>query len=1080
MRPANLLAITVFVLFSSLVNAQTTATVSGKVEDATGAAVSGVNITVKSLETGVTRVATTDDAGHFRAIFLSVGQQEVKAEKEGFKSAVRSGINLEVGQEAVVNFQLQIGELLQEVRIVSEAPVVNTTTAQVSGLVTEREVKDLPLNGRSFDQLITLNSGAINYSSMKSANTTTSSGNTFSVSGRRTGDNLVLLNGVEYTGTSQLAVTPGGVSGELLGIDAIREFNVLTGAYSAEYGKRAGAQINVVTQSGSNQFHGSVFEFLRNSALDARNFFDQSTAGRRLPPFQRNQFGGSAGGPIRKDRMFIFGNYEGFRQHLGLSNLAVVPDDQVRQGLLPDANGVYSPALNLNRGMLPYFSLWPHANGPELLVNGQPSGVALSYNNPKQTIREDFGTIRTDYTISRKDTASLVYTLDDGDSLTPAANPLFGMGLRLRNQVISLHETHVVSPRVLNTLNVGFSRAAYNNDSVPLVPFSPDASFAIGAGPGGVTVGGGTTGGTITAAGSANNNVWNRRNLFTYNDAVQISRGIHQIGAGVWIQSLQHNDHTASRTQGQATFASIQTFLQGTVTNFQIVPNPTEVGWRSFLGAWYVEDTMKLPHNFSLRAGIRHEFSTGWNEVAGRASNYITDAQGVLLTDPRVGDSTYTKNNAKRLFGPRVGVAWDPSGRGKTAVRAGFGVYYTVIDNLAFLLNSLPPYNASVTFTGSVFNFLPITRGVQPPPACGPGVPSPCSIFAPQGVEPAAKTPTVNEWNLSVEQQISSNTAIRASYVGSYGYHGLLNVDPNSIPASACSSPTGCTAGGMGTARATVLQGTRYVPVQPTRPNPNVSAGFFWYTEGNSSYNAMQLELIRRLSRGLQFRANYTWAKNLDINSGLTGAQAQNQAQMVMDRNDVRRDWGPSALTPTHQASISWHYELPFGERVQPGSVVSRLIQGWQLNGITTLLSGFPFTPQIGANRSGDGNTRNPDRPSLNPLFSGPIVLNKQTQWFDPNAFVMPDAGTWGNLGRGTFRGPGLANVDLSLVKNIAVTERTSLQFRTEFFNAFNHTNLGTPNPIVFAGAGPNPSAGLITTTATLSREIQFALKLMY
>src|SRR5262245_32633305 len=783
--------------------AQNIATISGKVEDSTGAALAGANVTVRSVETGSTRVVVTDDTGYFRALSLGVGLQELKAEKAGFKAVVRSGIRLDVGQEAVINLRLEVGDLQQEVRIVAEGPLVNTTTTQISGLVGEREVKDLPLNGRSFDQLIALNSGSVNYSSMKSANTTTSSGNTFSVGGRRTGDNLVLLNGVEYTGTSQLAVTPGGVSGELLGIDAIREFNVMTGTYPAEYGKRAGAQINVVTQSGSNQLHGSAFEFLRNSALDARNFFDQSSPGRRLPPFQRNQFGGALGGPLRKDRLFLFGNYEGFRQRLGLSNLAVVPDDQARLGSVPNANGIYAPTPNLNPAMLQYMPLWPIANGPELLVNGLPSGVALSYNNPKQSIREDFGTLRTDYSIGGRDTFAAVYTIDDGDSLTPASNPLFAQGLRLRSHVLSLNETHVISTRILNTFIAGFSRAEYNIDSIPLVSFSPSLSFVTGSSPGGFTIGGGTTGAAITGAGNSNSNVWNRRNLFTYTDNLQISSGIHQFSAGVWFQRLHHNDHTASRTQGQATFASLQSFLQGTVTNFQVLPNPTEVGWRSLFGAWHIEDSIKLRKNLSLRAGIRYEFNTGWNEVVGRASNYITDTAGVLLTEPRVGSSTFAENNAKRLLGPRIGMAWDPTGSGKTAVRAGFGIYYTMIDNLAFLLNSLPPYNASVTFTGSLLSFLPITHVVQPPPACGPSGPATCSIFAPQGVESAAKTPTVNEWNLTIERQLGTRMAIRAGYSGAFGYHGLLSVDPNTIPAQICSNAGGCTAGGTSTARET-------------------------------------------------------------------------------------------------------------------------------------------------------------------------------------------------------------------------------------------------------------------------------------
>jgi hypothetical protein len=1046
---------------------KTGGSISGKAEDPSGAAVSGAKITVRSLETGALRVAYTDSSGNYIVPALPLGGQEVTAEKAGFKSAVRTGIKLDVGQEAVVNLRLEVGELSQQVVVSEEIPLINTTTATESGLVGERQVKELPLNGRSFDNLITLNPGAINYG-LKSPQTITSNGNTFSVSGRRPMDNLFLLNGVEYTGSSQLAVTPGGVSGDLLGIDAIREFNVLTDTYSAEYGKRAGAQVSVVTQSGTNGLHGSVFEFIRNSALDARNTFDQGSA----PPFRRNQFGGSLGGPLKKDKFFLFGNYEGFRQSLAVSSVSVVPDQQTRLGILPKSLGAYT----LNPAMLPYFTFWPEPNGPELLSNGSPSGTALSYNNPHQSIHEDFGTMRSDYEISSRDTLSAAYTIDDGHSLIPLADPLFGSFQTLRNQVASLQETHIFSPRLLNSLIVGFSRAGFNFDSFPLTSFPSSLSFLSGGGPGGIVIGGGTTTTGVAALTSAgpNNaaNVWNRRNIFTYSDGVQFTRGIHQISAGVWFQRLLDNENTASRRLGQASFTSLQTFLQGTVSSFQVVPNPTELGWRSLFGAWYLEDTIKVRRNLTLRVGIRHEFSTGWNEVAGRAANYVTDSQGVLETAPLVGNSVFTKNRATRLFGPRVGLAWDVFGDGKTAIRAGFGTYYTLIDSLSFLLNSLPPYNGAVSFSNvPLLSILPITPNVAQPPTCGPGVPTPCTTYAPQGVQPDAKTPAVQEWNLTIERQLDRNTSIRAAYVGSFGYHGLLSIDPNTIAAQVCSNPAGCLAGGVGAARSTVPQGAQYIPVGG-RPNPYLSAGFFWYTEGNSSYNALQLDVMRRLTHGFEMRANYTWAKNLDMNSGLTGAQANNQAQMIMDRNDLRRDWGPSALNVTNQVSISAGYRLPFGK--------NRFIGGWQLNGIATLLSGFPMTPQIGASRSGDGDTRNPDRPSLNPSFTGPVITGNPNRWFDPNAFILPAPGTYGNLGRGTFTGPGLADLDMSLFKGFTLTERLRAQFRAEFFNVLNHVNYGTPNAIVFTGAVPSSSAGLITTTATTSRQIQFGLKLIF
>jgi len=389
------IAMVVLAAGADFVRAQVTATISGKVEDASGAAVGGVIVAVKNVETGATRTVITDETGNYRALSLPVGSHDVRAEKPGFRAAVRTGINLAVGQEAVVNLKLEVGELTQEVTVSLETPLVDTTTTSVAGLVGEREVKDLPLNGRSFDNLITLNPGAINYT-YKSPGTVTSQGNTFSVAGRRPLENLFLMNGIEYTGSSQLSITPGGVSGNLLGIDAVREFNVLTGTYSAEYGKRAGAQVTVVTQSGTNRFHGSVFEFLRNSALDARNFFDQGA----IAPFRRNQFGASAGGPVKKDHMFLFGNYEGFRHRLGISSPSVVPDQEARQGRLPNpSTGLYATVPNLRPEMLNYMQLWPQPNGPEIMVPATPPEQGRvpreqRYSNipRKKPLKENFAT----------------------------------------------------------------------------------------------------------------------------------------------------------------------------------------------------------------------------------------------------------------------------------------------------------------------------------------------------------------------------------------------------------------------------------------------------------------------------------------------------------------------------------------------------------------------------------------------------------------------------------------------------------------------------------------------------------------
>ena len=1071
-------------LLTSAMFAQVGASISGRVEDTTGAGVSSAAVTVKSIETGATRTVMTDGSGNYRVFGLPLGAQEVRAEKDMFRATLRTGISLVVGQDAVVNFMLELGAVSDSITVTEEIPVVNTTTSPVFGIVSERQIKELPLNGRSFDNLITLNPSAINYP-LRSSGTSTSNGSNFAVAGRRPLENIFLLNGIEYTGSSQLSNTPGGVSGQLLGVDAVREFNLLTDNYSAEYGKRAGAQVNVVTMSGSNAVHGSLFEFIRNNKLDARNFYDRGAT----PPFRRNQFGAALGGPIKKDKLFLFGNWEGFRERLDVTNVTVVPNNEARQGRLPNASGVYSTVANLDLRMLPYMQLWPEVNGPQLLANGVETGSALSFNNPKRKVREDFGTARGDYNITSNDILTTSYTIDDGNSQVPNADPLFGSAVHLRAHVLGLQETHVFSPRVLNTFRAGFSRAGFNFDALEFKQFPSSLSFVQGQQIGGFIVGGGntTTGlASITAAGSNNAaNVLNRRNLFTYSDTVAITAGRHQLSVGAWFQRMQDNENSASRRLGQATFANLTGFLQGTPTNFQVIPNPSGLGFRSLFGAWFVDDTIRVRRNLTVQIGLRHEFTTGWNEVAGRAGNWMMDANGILITEPRTSNSAFTTNNAKKLFAPRVSLAWDPFGNGKTAIRAGYGTYYTLIDNLAFLLNSIAPYNGAVTYTtGSMFNYLPVVSGVKPAPTCGPGVPTPCTTYAPQGVQADAKTPALQNWNFSIEQQLSSNTSIRIAYVGSFGYHGLLSMDPNSVAARTCQSAT-CISGGTlaAASRGVVTQGQQYIPVA-TRPNQYLAGGFFWMTQANSSYNGMQIDLTRRMTKGLQFRGNFTWSKNLDLNSALTGAQSNNQPQMLLDRTNLRRDWGPSALDVRTQSTISARYELPFGpgQRWMQGSkgAVSKIVGGWELNTIATMLSGFPFTPTVGSNRSGNGDTRNPDRPNLNPNFTGSIVTGDPNRWFDPNAFLLPTAGTFGNAGRGILRGPGVATVDLSVMKNTKLGERFTLQFRAEAFNLLNRANFGTPNPIVFSGTSFAASAGLITSTTTSSRQMQGGLKLIF
>jgi Carboxypeptidase regulatory-like domain len=626
-------------------------TIAGTVVDQANAPVGHADVIVRNNETGNERRFTTGDSGAFSAPSIPVGVYTVSVSRDGFAPQRLTGISLTVGQSLQLRLVLTVGDVKQVVTVVDAPAVVDTSTLQTQGLVDERQVKELPLNGRSFDQLIQLNPASVNYTTQRSGGVGTSNssvGNMFSVSGRRPQDNLFLLNGIEYTGASLINVTPGGTSGQLLGVDAVREFNVVSDTYGANYGKRTGAQVSIVTASGGNALHGSIYEFLRNSALDARNYFDQA----HIPLFQRNNFGAALGGPIRHDKLFAFGNYEGYRQHLGLSAVAFVPDDTSRAAAVETVQ--------------PLLALWPVANGPELLnQNGTPSGIAVAFSNPPQQVREDFGTTRLDANITPKDLAFAVYTVDGSDANTPSQNPYSTIYERLREQVFSVQEQHIFSPALLNTARFGYSRAAYfftgqAPASVPgWVGDNPIGAIVIS----GSTASNGASQITQAGANTGSNNQA-VRNLFTIDDHIFWTKGKHQIEAGVWLQRLQSNDNLAQNQYGQASFSTLSSFLQGKVATFTVVPAPTELGWRSLFGAAFVEDTWKATPRLELRAGFRFESSNGWNESQNRASNYgFTD--GVINTTPSVGSSALTENRAKFLPEPRVGIAYDIFGTGK-------------------------------------------------------------------------------------------------------------------------------------------------------------------------------------------------------------------------------------------------------------------------------------------------------------------------------------------------------------------------------------------------------------------------------
>ena len=1034
--------------------AQGAASIGGVVTDATGTAIPAAALKVKNLETGAVRSVISGQDGRYEAPLLAVGSYEVSGEKTGFQEA-KASVTLAVGESATVNLTLPVAQLNQVVQVEESAVAVSATTTDISGLVGEQQVKGLPLNGRSYDQLLTLNPGVVNYSSQRAGGIGTSNsvvGNMFSASGRRPQENIFLLNGVEFTGASEINNTPGGTSGQLLGVDAVREFSVVTDTYSAEYGKRPGAQVNIVTASGSNQIHGSAYEFLRNSALDARNYFDEGS----IPPFERNVFGGSLGGPIKKDKTFFFANYEGFRQHLALSDVTLVPDDTDRAAMVAS----HSPNV-------PLLALWPLENGPEL-----GGGIAEAFTHPLQSVREDFGTARIDQIFSDKDSLAGVYTVDDSSSVSPTANPITFDDIFLREQVISLNETHLFSSSLLNLATFGYSRGGFyfTSGTTVSLPGWINASDPVGA----VVVGGGTTlngASQITNGGTnAGSNLNTARNLYTVKDQVTFIRGRHTFAFGGWLEQIQSNDSLIQDQYGQISFSSFANFVSTTsapLSTYTYAPFPaTPLSWRSLEGAGFIEDTIKLKPSLELRVGFRGESTSGWNESLGRASNYTFNADGVILTQPSIGNSALSVNSAKFLPEPRIGLAWSPDK--KTVIRVGFSLSYALLDNLSYRLDQNPPYNTVLA-----------VKGVT---ASGPGHTllfsniSPTTNYSalgyndsviPSGVQPNLLTPGVIAYTLKIEQQLTQDTTLSVGYVGSRGYHELLSVDAN-LPSAAYPYPTQVV-----TASSTGLA------------NPALWNSTTWLSEGVSSYNGLQVDVNRRFSHGLQFRGAFTFSKTLDDGDSMNTSVATNSPAFVENPLDPMADYGRASFDIRDSGVINATYDLPFGRKSPSGanSWLHEAIGDWQISGIETLQTGLPFTPQLAYNPSNDGDTRNPVRPSWNPAFTGQLIQGGPNQYFNPAAFIQPAAGTYGNVGRNVLQGPGLAETDLSVAKKFALSERLNLQFRAELFNLFNRANLNTPNPVVFAAAAPagvSPTAGVITSTSTTSRQVQFGLKLLW
>ncbi len=1023
----------------------TTGSITGITSDETAAVLLGVTVTARNVETNIGRTVVTDDHGRYRLPNLPVGTYQVRAELSGFRSAVRDGISLTVGQEAVVGLTLGVGDVSENVLVNADAPLVETTTSGITGLVDSKRVLELPLNGRGFMQLATLQPGVSRFYA-GSQSQSTGMGLQISVAGTRPTQNSALLDGTDINDASNSS--PGSALGVSLGVEAIREFRVLTSSYSAEYGRASGGIISAVTRSGTNAWHGTGFGFFRSDKFDARNFFDRTSK----PSFKRPQFGFSLAGPLVRDRTFFFTTFEGVRQRLGRTQRANVPDENARRGLLPGATGGLVE-VGVSPIVKPYLDLFPVANGRNF-----GGGVAEYVSTSTRVTDEDYFMFRVDHNFSAQNSILGRLVLDDAQDADPNAIQLFSLQRPTRYQYYLVEDTHVFSPRVLNTLRFSYNRSASSQDYDPIRDTEAKLNFG-----GAAKLGDTVITGCCTASGAGGLIRSFSLGTFQLTDNVTMSRGAHALKAGFSYSRFLNDQDNSFYWNGQLRFQSLQNFLQARSQNISIARPGSDVtrAWRQSLFGLFVQDDWSLSRAVTLNVGARYEAITAPTELNGKCANWVDTTSD---RDVHVGCPFYENPSLKNIA-PRVGFAWDIAGAGRTVLRGGFGIFHEQLLSNAFLIAGVrnPPYYANVTIpTPSIPDVF--SRGV-------PGL----ALVEGEGVQYHPDQPYTQQFNVGVQRAMGSTMRVNVSYIGSRG-HNLLGMVDN-----------------INTAAYQILpDGRYYFPPNSPRLNPSLPAIRQRLTAGRSSYNALQAGMSKRFSRGYQVEVNYTYGRLIDTNS-LTvsfGTESSN-AVAIQNPHDWEAEEGPSNFHVGQTLVANFAWELPFGPGRQFASGASgigaALVQGWQVGGILNLMTGNPFTVELGFDNARmlslrDGGAG--QRPDLASGYSSnPVDPRNPSRYFDPNAFTLPAPGTFGNLARNTLVGPGVATFDFSVVKRFPFGHDRRLEVRAETFNALNRANFAIPDTktlFVATTRARIPTSGVINSTTTTARQVQLALRLVF
>ncbi len=1043
-------------LSGHLVSAQvTTGTISGVVQDSSGAVIPGVSVTARNLDTGIDRTVTTDEGGRYTAPNLTLGNYEVQAQLSGFQTEIRSGITLTVGREAVVNLALKVGLISDKVTITAEAPLVESTTSAMSSLVDERTIRDLPLNGRSWDNLALLQPGVVSVGAGQgSAAFDFGTGTRFNVNGSRAYANSFLLDGTDINDHAN--GTPGGSAGTNLGVDGVQEFKINTSVSPAEFGRSSGGVISAVTRSGTNDLHGAGFEFLRNNALDSPGYFDDVKHGGTgtIAPYRRNQFGGALGGPIKKDKTFFFGTYEGLRQGSGTTIGPQVPTAQTKLGIIPykafqgtDPNlyncrpGDTACTVPVSPAVRPYLDLFQTPNTPDL-----GDGTAFFIAAPLQVTHEDYAMGRVDHQISEKMRIFGRYSFDNDTNRIPNFN---GSSVAdeqdvARRQYSTIQITNIFRPTLVNSFRFAYNRTYQNFDDVLSDPRAEKLSFLPGEHFGTISFGGqglSTTPLNFLGVDNGAPRIY-RYNLFQEGDDLTYVAGRHNVKLGADIRRIQDNEITSSNSRGDYTFVDIPAFLTNKPSRFDAPAPGSDAyrGLRETMFGTYLQDDFKVTQRLTLNLGLRYEAISNPREVNGKMTNLLN------LSDPAptvLKDSFFSV--AKKDFQPRVGFAWGLNGSGKTVLRAGAGIFHDHIlpYSYAAFASGYPPFFTTLSdLTNPVFP-LDTNLTAAPPPQFG-GFPT-----------GAIKEATKNSYNLTLQQQVMNNTVLEVAYIGSESHHLQRNGEWNPIAPINGVFPAAADANAC---RAkTVVVGCRI--------NPNFASLTVARFDANANYNALQIALKRRGSSGLQYQVFYTYSKSIDTKSTLAGGESRQEPNTVMDFLNPGRDRGRSSFDARHNFVPTITYPLPFRFQQKALGVI---LGGWTLNGIGTFRSGEPFTGRVGRNQSNNGDRWFPDRPNLNPGFSNNPTsgvskgclgvaagtpLGTPDLWYDPCAFSRPAPGTYGNLGRNTITGPDFMNVDFSADKVFKPNDRINVQLRAEIFNLLDQAHFYAPGFNVFSGS---------------------------